>query len=121
MDQFEAMADIWAAEVRLVDMVKNVAHVSRLSPKAPADVRENFIARQEAQIDAIARQCFLEGAYRVWCLAADEIGPLREALKPFAHYYDLNDCHERPADDAIEVPIADLLRAKGALRDHQGR
>jgi hypothetical protein len=43
-----------------------------------------------------------------------EIARLREALKPFAHYYDLNDCQERPADDALEVPIRDLLAAKRA-------
>ena len=53
--------------------------------------------------------------------AEREVGMI-EALKPFAHYYRLNDCEGRPDDDAIEVPIGDLrfaalaLEAKGDSR-----
>lgn len=42
---------------------------------------------------------------------ADENRQLRAALQPFGFYYELNDCHELKADDALEVPIADLKRA----------
>ncbi len=42
------------------------------------------------------------------------ISKLRAALKPFAHYYEINDCHDRPNDN-LEVPIADLKRARDAL------
>ena len=46
--------------------------------------------------------------------AEREVGMI-EALKPFAHYYRLNDCEGRPDDDAIEVPIGDLRFAASAL------
>ena len=46
--------------------------------------------------------------------AEREVGMI-EALKPFAHYYRLNDCEGRPDDDAIEVPIGDLRFAALAL------
>jgi len=46
--------------------------------------------------------------------AEREVGMI-EALKPFAHYYRLNDCEGRPDDDAIEVPIGDLRLAALAL------
>jgi len=45
-----------------------------------------------------------------------EIKRLRTALTPFARHYNMNDCHESKSDDAIEVPIADLLGAVLALR-----
>lgn len=47
-------------------------------------------------------------------LAEREVGMI-EALKPFAHYYRLNDCEGRPDDDAIELPIGDLRFAALAL------
>lgn len=64
MDGLEAQADIWADEVDLVLMIKNVVSPMRLSRNAPNDVREKFTARMEAQIDAIVRQAYLEGFYR---------------------------------------------------------
>lgn len=54
--------------------------------------------------------------------AEREVGMI-EALKPFAHYYRLNDCEGRPDDDAIEVPIGDLrfaALALGAKGDSRG-
>ncbi len=33
---------------------------------------------------------------------------LIDALRPFAWYFDVNDCKDRSEDDAIEVPIRDL-------------
>lgn len=47
--------------------------------------------------------------------AANHHDALREALEPFAHYFDLNDCAERNDDDALEVPIRDLKRAHEAI------
>lgn len=64
MAGMDAQADIWAEEVNLVGMIKNVAQVARIKPHVPDDVREGFIGRMEAQIDAIARQSFLEGWIR---------------------------------------------------------
>lgn len=84
--RFEGMADVWAAEVNLIEMIKNVAHVSRLAPKAPDDVREMFIERQIESMDAIARQSFLEGAVRVFDQAAATIERLRAAVKASEGY-----------------------------------
>lgn len=44
-----------------------------------------------------------------------EIERLRAALRPFAHYYDLNDCKRNDSRLALEVPIDDLFCAKRAL------
>lgn len=44
-----------------------------------------------------------------------EIARLREALEPFEHYYEINDCEYRGDDEAIEVPVGDLRRARAAL------
>jgi len=49
--------------------------------------------------------------------AAQEIAKLRAALAPFSRYYELNDCHERDPEDALEVPIRDLQAAWSALAD----
>jgi hypothetical protein len=46
---------------------------------------------------------------------AAEIKRLREALWPFARYYDINDLNERDPNDVIEVPIYDLCAARAAL------
>lgn len=64
MDALEAMADGWAAEINLPAMIENCVSVSRLNRNAPDDVRETFIGRQKAQIDAVIRQAYIEGAYR---------------------------------------------------------
>lgn len=61
LDFIEARADQWADEINLVEMVKALAHVGRLNPRAPTEIREKFIARQEAMIDALIRQAFIEG------------------------------------------------------------
>jgi hypothetical protein len=39
----------------------------------------------------------------------------RLALEPFAAFYSLNDCDERPLDGALEVPIRALRDARAAL------
>jgi len=65
MDGLEAQADIWADEISLVLIVKNLGALSRgLTDRMPKDVREGFINQQEAQIDALLRQAYLEGFYR---------------------------------------------------------
>lgn len=65
MDGLETQADIWADEINLVLIIKNIGAASRgLTDRMPPDVREGFINRQEANIDALARQAYLEGFYR---------------------------------------------------------
>lgn len=62
MDGLEAQADIWADEINLVLVIKNIGQVSRkLTDRMPPDIREGFINRQEAHIDALVRQAYLEG------------------------------------------------------------
>lgn len=69
----DALADKWVEEIRLVDSIKHISHVTRnLRADTPADVREHFIGRQEAQIYAVARQAFIEGAYRAITGLQDE-------------------------------------------------
>jgi hypothetical protein len=46
----------------------------------------------------------------------EENEKLVNALKPFAHYFDLNDCANRADDDALEIPIRDLRAARNLLR-----
>jgi hypothetical protein len=65
IDGLEAQADIWADEINLVVAVKHLGAAARgLSDRMPKDVREGFINRLEAQVDALARQAYLEGFYR---------------------------------------------------------
>ena len=64
IDAIEAESDIWAVEVGLMVSIKQIAHVSRLAPKVPHATREKMIARQEALMDALMRQAFIEGAVR---------------------------------------------------------
>lgn len=62
MDGLEAQADIWADEINLVLIIKNIGNASRgLTDRMPRDIREGFINRQEANIDALVRQAYLEG------------------------------------------------------------
>ena len=60
----EALADAWGVEVSLPGMVTNIVSPMRLNKNVPNEVREDFIARMERQIDAIVKQAFIEGAYR---------------------------------------------------------
>lgn len=73
MQGMEAQADMWAEEVRLVDMVKNATSPARLNPAVPADVRRKMCDRMEAQVDALVRQAFLEGFLRGGLRAMDEL------------------------------------------------
>lgn len=61
----DGQADQWAEEVNLTSMIKNATSPMDLNRNAPQSVRERFRLRMEAQIDAIARQAFIEGAMRV--------------------------------------------------------
>lgn len=72
MAVLDALADKWAAEVDLTSMIKNATSPMDLNAKAPDDVRQKFRLRMEAQIDAIARQSFIEGAYRAITGLQDE-------------------------------------------------
>jgi len=43
-------------------IIKNIGQASRgLTDRMPLDIREGFINRQEANIDALVRQAYLEG------------------------------------------------------------
>lgn len=65
IDGLEAQADIWADEINLVVIVKQIGAASRgLTDRMPPDIREGFINRQEANVDALARQAYLEGFMR---------------------------------------------------------
>lgn len=65
IDGLEAQADIWADEIDLVVIIKNIGDASRkLTDRMPKDIREGFIHRQEANIDALVRQAYLEGFMR---------------------------------------------------------
>lgn len=64
LSSLETLAEAWAVEVNLPGIAKNLAYVSRLSPAAPKEVREEFIARQEKQIAAMIEQAWIEGALR---------------------------------------------------------
>lgn len=65
IDGLAAQADIWADEIDLVVIIKSIGAASRaLTDRMPTDVREGFINRQEANVDALARQAYLEGFMR---------------------------------------------------------
>lgn len=65
MDALEAQADIWADEIDLVLIIKTIGQASRsLTDRMPPKIREGFINRQEANIDALVRQAYLEGFMR---------------------------------------------------------
>lgn len=69
---FDAMADHWSNEVNLTALIKMTVAPMDLTRRAPDDVRAEFKHRMEVQIDAIARQCFLEGANRMIDTMLDE-------------------------------------------------
>jgi|GEM_PF-5519863 len=64
VDALEAESDRWAEQVNLLASIKHIAHISRLAPTVPVAAREKMIARQEALLDALMRQAFIEGAMR---------------------------------------------------------
>jgi hypothetical protein len=68
----DALADKWAAEVNLTSMIKNAVSPMGLNRNAPGEVVAQFQHRMEVQIDAIARQAFIEGAYRAITGSQDE-------------------------------------------------
>lgn len=68
----DGLTDKWAAEVNLTAMIKNAVSPMGLNRNAPDDVRAKFKERMEQQIDAIARQAFIEGAYRAITGLQDE-------------------------------------------------
>lgn len=64
IDQLEAESDLWAEGVNLMASIKRISHISRLAHTVPLKSREQMIARQEALLDALMRQAFIEGAFR---------------------------------------------------------
>jgi hypothetical protein len=85
MDALEAMAEAWAVEANLATMIKHATSPMDLNRNAPDAVRKDFRERMEKQIDAIAQQCFIEGAHRAVCMVQDayrpELSSLRSLLK----------------------------------------
>lgn len=61
LDWMDAEADKWAAEVNLTGFIKNIVKVGQLGKNVPRAIRDKFTARQESLIDAMMRQCFVEG------------------------------------------------------------
>jgi len=109
MAHLETHADLWSDQIKLPGIVENIASLWRLNRNAPEDIREGFVARYKEQIEAIAKQAFIEGAYRMYEGAREEITRLRaerdslaaqiavavEGLRPFA----MNDFKCDGADD----------------------
>ena len=62
--QLESESDVWAENVNLLASIKHIAHISRLAQTVPLAAREKMIGRQEAMLDALMRQAFIEGAFR---------------------------------------------------------
>lgn len=77
----DAEADTWAAEVNLTAMIKNAVSPMGLNRNAPDDVRAKFQHRMEVQIDAIARQAFIEGTYRAITGLQDERAAMAKLSK----------------------------------------
>jgi len=73
MDHLEALADAWAGEVNLADMITNATSPMRLNSGVPKDVRQKFHERMKSQIFAIAQQAFIEGACRGVDLVNEEL------------------------------------------------
>lgn len=51
--------------------------------------------------------------------ASDRDNVIEECASELVRQYDLNDCDERAADDALEIPIRDLRALKQALKGSQ--
>jgi len=80
LDVLDGLADKWAVDVDLTSMIKNVISPMNLNRSAPADVREKFKARMEAQVNAIVLQAYVEGALRGVDLVNDEIKSMRKSV-----------------------------------------
>lgn len=96
---FDAMADTWSEQANLTALIKMVVGPMDLTRRAPDSVRAEFKHRMEVQIDAIARQCFLEGANRMLDTMLDE---------------------RKWTDDAIDKTIAFIKEAHAGQVDKAG-
>ena len=74
----DGLTDKWAEEVNLLSMIENAVSPMRLNRNAPQEVRDNFTHRMKVQIDAICRQCFMEGAMRALDGLREERAHLRD-------------------------------------------
>ena|SRR5687768_1431299 len=65
MAELEAQADMWAVEIRLIDIIKIIGKCThKISRDMPDDIRVGYINRLEAYIDALMRQAYMDGFYR---------------------------------------------------------
>jgi hypothetical protein len=60
--------------------------------------------------------CDGEPECRYGVVQAGKEAALIEALRPFAYYFDLNDCEGRSDGDALEIPVSDLRTARDLLK-----
>ena len=77
----DGLADKWEAEVDLTSMIKSAVSPMGLNRNAPPEVIAQFTHRMEVQINAIARQAFIEGAYRAITGIQDERAEMKWRLK----------------------------------------
>lgn len=73
----DGIADKWAEDINLTAMIKNATSPMNLNNAVPRDIKAKFKNRMEANIDAIVRQAFIEGACHALCGLQDE----RKAMK----------------------------------------
>lgn len=79
----DSFADKWAEDVNLPEIINNAVSPMRLNRNAPKAVREQFTERMKKQITAIARQAFIEGAYRAITNLQDERAEMkRRGINP---------------------------------------
>jgi hypothetical protein len=64
MDRLDSLADAWAIEIGLPQLIKAATSPMGLRASAPEAVRTHFRGRMESQIDAIVRQAFIEAYMR---------------------------------------------------------
>lgn len=101
----DALADKWAAEVDLTSMIKNATSPMELNRNAPDDVRQKFRLRMEAQIDAIARQSFIEGSYRAITGLQDERAEMKR-----------RGITRRPLNRAVDAGLPSFEDVRGILK-----
>ena len=77
----DALTDQWAEEINLLSMIENVVSPMRLNRNVPQTVKDKFTHRMKVQIDAICRQCFMEGAMRALDGLREERDRLERAAK----------------------------------------
>ena len=71
LNVLDGMADAWAVEVKLHELIGDATIPMKLNLSVPVSVREQFHRRMKEQIDAIVRQAFVEGAHQAVVMVQD--------------------------------------------------